>query len=71
MKNEIIRKQLLTTITIIVAGGLTFAVPGVVPSAHAQQADVMSVSAVNEMFGNSFVGGQVVEVSVNSPQERV
>ena len=70
MKNEIIRKQLLTTITIIVAGGLTFAVPGVVPSAHAQQADVMSVSAVNEMFGNSFVGGQVVEVSVNSPQFR-
>ncbi len=71
MKNEILRKTTsLTIIAIMVAGGLTFAIPGVAPSAYAQQVDEMSVSAVNEMFGNSFVGGQVVEVSVNAPQFR-
>ena len=71
MKNEILRKTTsLTIIAIMVAGGLTFAIPGVVPSAYAQQVDEMSVSAVSEMFGNSFVGGQVVEVSVNAPQFR-
>ena len=70
MENEIVRKTTsLTLIAIMVAGGLTFAAPGVVPSAHAQ-VDEMSVSAVSDMFGNSFVGAQVVEVSVNAPQFR-
>ena len=70
MENEIVRKTTsLTLIAIMVAGGMTFAVPGVVPSAHAQ-VDEMAVSAVNDMFGNSFVGAQVVEVSVNAPQFR-
>ena len=70
MENEIVRKTTsLTLIAIMVAGGMTFAIPGVVPSAHAQ-VNEMSVSAVNDMFGNSFVGAQVVEVSVNAPQFR-
>ena len=70
MENEIVRKTTsLTLIAIMVAGGMTFAIPGVVPSAHAQ-VDEMSVSAANPMFDNTFVGAQVVEVSVNAPQFR-
>lgn len=70
MENEIVRKTTsLTLIAIMVAGGMTFAIPGVMPSAHAQ-VNEMSVSAVNPMFANSFVGAQVVEVSVNAPQFR-
>lgn len=69
MKNEIIRKSTsITLMAIMVAGGLTFAIPGAAP-AHAQ-ATAMSVSAVNDMFANSFVGAQVVEVSVNHPDFR-
>ena len=70
MKNEILRKTTsLTIIAIMVAGGLTFAIPGTAPSAYAQ-VNEMTVSAENEMFGNSFVGAQVIEVSVNAPQFR-
>ena len=70
MENEIVRKTTsLTLIAIMVAGGMTFAIPGVMPSAHAQ-VNEMSVSAVNDMFANSFVGAQVIEVSVNAPQFR-
>ena len=70
MENEIVRKTTsLTLIAIMVAGGMTFAIPGVMPSAHAQ-VNEMSVSAVSDMFANSFVGAQVVEVSVNAPQFR-
>ena len=70
MENEIVRKTTsLTLIAIMVAGGMTFAIPGVMPSAYAQ-VDEMSVSAANSMFGNTFVGAQVVEVSVNAPQFR-
>ena len=70
MENEIIRKSTsITLIAIMVAGGLTFAIPGTAPSAHAQ-VNEMSVSAVNEMFGNSFAGAQVIEVAVNAPQFR-
>ena len=70
MENEIIRKSTsITLMAIMVAGGLTFAIPGAMPVAYAQ-VDEMSVSAVNDMFGNSFVGAQIVEVSVNAPQFR-
>lgn len=69
MENEIVRKTTsLTLIAIMVAGGLTFAIPGTAP-AHAQTT-AMSVSAVNDMFANSFVGAQVVEVSINHPDFR-
>ena len=69
MENEIVRKTTsLTLIAIMVAGGLTFAIPGTAP-AHAQTT-AMSVSAVSDMFANSFVGAQVVEVSINHPDFR-
>ena len=70
MENEIVRKTTsLTLIAIMVAGGMTFAIPGVMPSAYAQ-VNEMSVSAANPMFENTFAGAQVVEVSVNAPQFR-
>ena len=69
MENKIVRKTTsLTLIAIMVAGGLTFAIPGTAP-AHAQTT-AMSVSAVSDMFANSFVGAQVVEVSINHPDFR-
>ncbi len=47
MKNEIGRKiTSLTLMTIMVAGGLTFAIPGVMPSAYAANANLF-VSAEN------------------------
>ena len=69
MENEIVRKTTsLTLIAIMVAGGLTFAVPGVIPAAHA--AGALYVSAENDMFENTFVGAQVIEVIVNDGQYR-
>ena len=56
----------LTAVAIAVMGGLAFALPG----AYAQQVDEIFVSAANPMFANTFAGGQIVEVSVNSPQFR-
>jgi hypothetical protein len=49
--------------TIMVAGGLTFAVPGVMPEAMAANANLF-VSAENSQYGNIMVGPQVVEVVV-------
>ena len=69
MENEIVRKTTsLTLIAIMVAGGLTFAVPGVIPAAHADGA--LYVSAESDMFENTFVGAQVIEVIVNDGQYR-
>jgi hypothetical protein len=47
----------------MVAGGLTFAVPGVMPEAMAANANLF-VSAENSQFGNIMSGPQVVEVVV-------
>ena len=67
MKNEIGRKiTSLTLMTIMVAGGLTFAIPGVMPSANAATANLF-VSAENSLFDNSFAGPMVIEVVVNDP----
>ena len=64
MNNELGRKLTsLTLMTIMVAGGLTFAVPGVMPEAMAANANLF-VSAENSQFGNTMVGPQVVEVVV-------
>jgi hypothetical protein len=49
--------------TIMVAGGLTIAVPGVMPEAMAANANLF-VSAENSQFGNLVSGPQVVEVVV-------
>ena len=68
MNNEIGRKiTSLTLMTIMVAGGLTFAVPGVMPAAHAANANLF-VSAENSQFDNYMSGPQVIEVVVINPE---
>jgi hypothetical protein len=49
--------------TIMVAGGLTFAVPGAMPEAMAANANLF-VSAENSQYSNTMTGPQVVEVVV-------
>ncbi|MFQ5441016.1 MAG: hypothetical protein ACE5DL_06100, partial [Nitrosopumilaceae archaeon] len=64
MNNEIGRKLTsLTLMTIMVAGGLTVAVPGMMPVAHAANANLF-VSAENSQFDNYMSGPQVIEVVV-------
>lgn len=64
MNNEIGRKiTSLTLMTIMIAGGMTFAVPGVMPAAHAANANLF-VSAENSQFDNYMSGPQVIEVVV-------
>jgi len=64
MNNEIGRKiTSLTLMAIMVAGGMTFAVPGMMPSAHAANANLF-VSAENSQFDNYMSGPQVIEVVV-------
>ena len=66
MTNEIQRKLTsLTLMTIMFAGGLTFAAPSVMPSAYADHTPDLYVSAENSQFDNTFAGPQVVEVIVN------
>ena len=63
MNNEIGRKiTSLTLMTIMFAGGLTFAVPGMEP-AYAANANLF-VSAENSQFDNYMSGPQVIEVVV-------
>ena len=63
MNNEIGRKiTSLTLMTIMLAGGLTFAVPGMEP-AYAANANLF-VSAENSQFDNYFAGPMVIEVVV-------
>ena len=68
MKNEIGRKiTSLTLMTIMVAGGLTFAFPSEMPKeAYAATANLF-VSAENSLFDNSFAGPMVIEVVINDP----
>ena len=64
MKNEIGRKiTSLTLMTIMIAGGMTFAVPGMMPAAHAANANLF-VSAENSQFDNYMSGPQVIEVVI-------
>ena len=64
MNNEIGRKiTSLTLMTIMLAGGMTFAVPGVMPAAHAANANLF-VSAENSQFDNYMAGPMVIEVVV-------
>jgi hypothetical protein len=64
MNNEIGRKiTSLTLMTIMLAGGMTFAAPGMVPEAHAANANLF-VSAENSQFDNYMSGPQVIEVVV-------
>ena len=64
MNNELGRKiTSLTLMTIMVAGGLTFAIPGVMPEAMAANANLF-VSAENSQFSNYMSGPQVIEVVI-------
>ncbi len=67
MNNELGRKiTSLTLMTIMVAGGMTFAFPGFIPVAHAANADLF-VSAESSTFQNYMSGPQVIEVIVSDP----
>jgi len=67
MKNEIGRKiTSLTLMTIMVAGGVSFALPGMMPVAYAANANLF-VSAENSQFSNYMSGPQVIEVVVIDP----
>ena len=64
MNNELGRKiTSLTLMTIMVAGGMTFAAPGVMPAAYAANPNLF-VSAENSQFDNYMSGPQVIEVVV-------
>ncbi len=64
MNNELGRKiTSLTLMTIMVAGGMTFAFPGFMPAAHAANANLF-VSAENSQFDNYMAGPQVIEVVI-------
>ena len=64
MNNEIGRKiTSLTLMTIMLAGGMVIASPGMVPMAHAANANLF-VSAENSQFDNYMSGPQVIEVVV-------
>jgi len=64
MNNELGRKiTSLTLMTIMVAGGMTFAAPGFLPAADAANANLF-VSAENSQYNNYFGGPMVIEVVV-------
>ena len=64
MNNEIGRKiTSLTLMTIMLAGGMTIAAPGMLPVVHAANANLF-VSAENSQFDNYMSGPQVIEVVV-------
>ena len=68
MNNEIGRKLTsLTLMTIMVAGGMTFAIPGILPEAQASHNQHLFVSAESSQFDNLFNGPMVIEVVVNNP----
>lgn len=68
MNNELERKiTSLTLMTIMVAGGMTFAIPGVMPAAYAASNNDLFVSAENSGRQNYMSGPQVIEVIVTNP----
>src|SRR3989338_937657 len=66
MKNEIVRKLTsLTLMTIMFAGGLSFAIPGTMPEAEAAHNANLFVSAENTFSNNIFTGPMVIEVVIS------
>ena len=64
MKNDIIRKLTsLTLMTIMVAGGLTFAIPGALPQAAAESATSGTLTVSTTEFG----GQQILEIQIRDP----
>ena len=67
MKNDIIRKLTsLTLMSIMVAGGLTFAIPGALPQAVAESETSGTLTVSTTEFG----GQQILEITVNNPDYR-
>ena len=65
MKNDIIRKLTsLTLMSIMVAGGLTFAIPGALPHAVAESATSGPLTVSTTEFG----GPQILEIIVDDPK---
>ncbi len=68
MNKEIGRKLTsLTLLSILLASGVTFAIPGTMPVAEASHNANLFVSAENSLFANTFGGPMVVEIVVNDP----
>src|SRR3990172_6699150 len=68
MNNEIERKiTSLILMTIMIAGGMTFAMPGVMPAAYAQANANLFVSVEESVIPDRFGCPMVVEVLVNDP----
>ena len=66
MNNEIGRKLTsLTLLSILLASGITFGLPGAIPTAEASHNANLFVSVENSQFSNYFAGPQVIEVVVN------
>jgi len=66
MNNEIGRKLTsLTLLSILLVSGVTFGVPGAIPTAEASHNANLFVSAENSQFNNYFAGPQVIEVVIN------
>ena len=65
MKNDIIRKLTsLTLMSIMVAGGLTFAIPSIIPQAVADSGESGALYVSSTEFG----GQQIIEIRVNDPE---
>ncbi len=70
MHEEIQRKTTsLILMAIMVAGGMTFAVPGMMPAAYAANENLV-VSAENSQFENYMAGPQVIEVVISDSDLR-
>ncbi|MGH9910191.1 MAG: hypothetical protein ACRD32_06085, partial [Nitrososphaerales archaeon] len=66
MYKEIGRKiTSLTLLSILLASGITFAIPGAMPVAEAAHNANLFVSSENSQFSNYFAGPQVIEVVIN------
>ena len=64
MKNDIIRKLTsLTLMSIMVAGGLTFAIPGALPQAVAESTTSGTLTVSTTEFG----GQQILEIKISDP----
>ena len=68
MYKEIGRKiTSLTLLSILLASGVTFGMPGVIPAAEASHNANLFVSSESSQFNNYFAGPQVIEVVINDP----
>jgi len=68
MNKEIGRKLTsLTLLSILLASGVTFAIPGAMPVAEASHNANLFVSAENSLFSNYFGGPMVIEIVINDP----